>query len=917
MAEYTFKLYLTDSSLIGTNVGSVVITDIITITVSDDDGLGLGESAAPILDQQETGAPAYITSVSDPAYSAYVGMAIGTDTGWLANFSSGEQQIYDAWISTPSSSGGNTTLSYLGDYSDPAAGYLYSHGFFAVEPQSTGFDPQIGDSVGLTGWNLDQPPEAMPLNAVSSELGVVDGTAGNDLIDANYLDDPQGDQIDHSDATNGIGVPGSNDDSIRAGAGNDTIYAGLGNDTVDGGSGDDSIIGGAGDDSLLGGDGNDTLGADPAAPPNLLINGSFEEGTHASSSVSGLTGWYNAAGSPDSPQDGTASESWNPALSPQDGQSYVTMWGTTSGASEAIGQTLATPLTAGTTYTMSAFASSGNLVSGQWFAATGTPVYLQVLDQNGTVIGQVLVNSIGYQEYQFELHPTTAVTSITLRPFGAGSGSYPSLTLDNVSLIEGGLTSAEPSELGNDFLDGGAGADLLYGSFGDDTILGGDDADSLFGGDGSDRFVEAGTFGNDTITGGEDVGNTDLDLLDATGLAQNTTLTFTGDEAGTLSDGTSTAQFTQIEQFALGSGADSVDATAATGGVWVDGGVGNDTMTGGAGNDQLFGGEGADLLRGGEGDDSLDGGNGADTLFGDAGFDLLDGGGDADTFRLTGSDGWGDTILGGETGNDSDKILLDNVGQYRIVYNTADPSWNGTTSESGTIEYLDGGGNVIGTTTFSQIEHIGVVCFAAGTKITTKSGLIPVEMLRVGDRALTLDEGYQPIRWIGSRQISAADLLLRPQLRPVRLPAGSLGAGLPASDLVVSPQHRILLRSRIAKRMFESHEVLVPAKDLVGRFGIDYAQDVTSVEYWHVMFDKHQVVFAEGQPSESLYTGPEALQSLSNIARKEIFAIFPALQPQSERRPLPDPARPFISGRRARTLVARASNNGRSLTESR
>lgn len=99
--------------------------------------------------------------------------------------------------------------------------------------------------------------------------GLVEGTAGDDLIDIGYLGDPEGDRIDAGDAI----LPGStwNDDYVIAGDGNDTVDAGRGDDTVLGGAGDDFVRGRAGDDYIDGGDGNDTL--DGGGADDTLIGG--------------------------------------------------------------------------------------------------------------------------------------------------------------------------------------------------------------------------------------------------------------------------------------------------------------------------------------------------------------------------------------------------------------------------------------------------------------------------------------------------------------------------------------------------------------------------------------------------------------------------------------------------------------------
>lgn len=206
------------------------------------------------------------------------------------------------------------------------------------------------------------------------------------------------------------------------------------------------------------------------------------------------------------------------------------------------------------------------------------------------------------------------------------------------------------------------------------------------------------------------------------------------------------------------------------------------------------------------------------------------------------------------------------------------------------------------------------ICFVSGTQIVTSRGRINIENLRVGDLVLTMDSGFQPIRWMGSRKLDAIDLRVHAKFRPIRIRAGALGDGLPDQDLLVSPQHRILVRSKIALNMFGREEVLAAAKQLLLIEGIEVAEDVSDVEYWHILFEKHEIVWANGAPSESLYTGNEALKSVSPAARQEIFSIFPELRkPIPENRP--EGARLLITGRQARKLSQRHAIKNRSLLE--
>lgn len=168
-----------------------------------------------------------------------------------------------------------------------------------------------------------------------------------------------------------------------------------------------------------------------------------------------------------------------------------------------------------------------------------------------------------------------------------------------------------------------------------------------------------------------------------------------------------------------------------------------------------------------------------------------------------------------------------------------------------------------------RIEH---VCFAAGTRIATPTGDRRVETLAVGDLVLTADAGPQPIRWVG---MALVDLRDAPQMRPVRIRANALGPRQPLFDLTVSPQHRVMVRSAIARRLFGADEGLVAARQLLALDGVEAANDLDRVLYVHFLFDRHQIIFSNGAPTESLLTGPEALTSVGEIAGAEVLPLFP------------------------------------------
>jgi hypothetical protein len=202
------------------------------------------------------------------------------------------------------------------------------------------------------------------------------------------------------------------------------------------------------------------------------------------------------------------------------------------------------------------------------------------------------------------------------------------------------------------------------------------------------------------------------------------------------------------------------------------------------------------------------------------------------------------------------------------------------------------------------------LCFSRGVEIKTPSGARKIETLKVGDLVLTKDNGARPISWIGRRFIDRDTLSVNPKLAPIRIKAGALGDNLPAADLIVSPQHRILLRSKIAKRMFDTAEILVAAKMLVECEGIDICMDIDGVEYFHILFDQHEIVFANGAETESLFTGPQALKSIGIDARLELFTLFPELQSVDY---IARPVRTLASGHKLRKLVDRHMHNSKVL----
>ena len=313
---------------------------------------------------------------------------------------------------------------------------------------------------------------------------------------------------------------------------------------------------------------------------------------------------------------------------------------------------------------------------------------------------------------------------------------------------------------------------------------------------------------------------------------------------------------------------------------------GNDTLDGRAGDDTLSGNGGADSLIGGTGADSVDGGDGADTIEVGEG-DTVSGGAGDDLFRLVdlAEAGSSDiTLVGGE----DDETVGDTLDFNGLVdLSTLNLTTNTPGELAGTVELIDGS-----LLTFSNIENI--ICFTPGTMIRTPHGDRAIETLHPGDMILTQDSGPQPLCWIGSRAVPATGDLAPISLNPVLFAEAQ-------APLLVSPQHRILWEGPRAQLLFGSREVFLPAKHLVGA-GLAHSLPGDTVTYIHLMLPQHEVIFANGVPTESFFPGDEALASVNDSARDEIFKIFPELR--SHTGAFDQTARPCIRGHEVALLLA-------------
>ncbi|WP_147107287.1 Hint domain-containing protein [Tateyamaria sp. syn59] len=303
----------------------------------------------------------------------------------------------------------------------------------------------------------------------------------------------------------------------------------------------------------------------------------------------------------------------------------------------------------------------------------------------------------------------------------------------------------------------------------------------------------------------------------------------------------------------------------------LDGGDGDDTLVGGVGSNNIDGGDGEDVLFAGAGGNNLSGGDGNDTLFAQDGAGLLDGGeGDDDIFA-----GLNTNFVQGGDGTD---------GLTLPAGSTFTPFFPGST---GGTAVLPNGTSF----TYLNIENVVVTCFTAGTLIRTPTGDVPIERLEVGDQVSTLDRGPQPVRWMGVTVVDG-----RGAYAPIRFAPGSIGNVRP---LFLSPQHRVLLSGWKCELLYGSPEVLCAAKQLCDGDRIAHAPR-DRVTYFHMMFERHEIVWADGARLESFFVGDHiAAADMGPYA--ELLELFPELAAKGEA--AMQMARPCLKSFEAQALI--------------
>ncbi|MDV7269964.1 Hint domain-containing protein [Thioclava sp. A2] len=860
---------------------------------------------------------------TDPLFQNIQTLSPGSYGGGLAtyydtnNFTSndtfridgGALQTFDAFViynATITYADGTTAAITASVFQD-TAGNLYLAPEISYNTDQTALE--AGPIVALTLDSVSLSPSGMAADRyAASYVAPVDGTSGADSMGLGYTD-ADGDQITTGNdlidggagndtifgsSGNDTIYGGTGDDSIGSfastdlgddlmfgGDGNDTIIAGAGNDTVYGDAGDDQLSGADGSDTLYGGDGSDTFLITDDHDYDLIVGGEGGTDTDAIS----FANYASALGvSVTFSGDGAGGYDYFGTTGYGDFSEIEQIWGTNY--ADLIDASLD---------------SSGVLLAGQ--------------GGDDTIIGGSGDDSLwggdGNDRFDVAQGGSDTIDGGAGYDIVDASGTTDAnffVTFTNIEEIAGSnFGDSWGWDSGSVVFYGGTGSDTVFAGTGDDTIYGGDGNDSLSGGAGNDSLN--GGAGDDTLAGGAGAdaldGGTGFDTADysASGTAVHIEL--------------STGSF---------SGGDATGDTA----VGIDAIIGsdfNDTLTGYDGT--FDGGTVSNLLDGGAGDDFLSGLGGADWLIGGAGNDTLIGGVGDDTFVYSLGDG-NDTITdfnSGNTGTLSDGTSTNNdfINLTAFYDNLAelyaDQADDGILNQSNTldangrtVDYSDntsfGTGSLTFTgasadNTFFTAENTGVTCYLAGTRILTPEGEVAIERLRVGDKVVTRDHGAQTIRWIGVSRLQST-----PEIAPIRIAAGALGSGLPLRDLYVSPQHRVLVHSRIVARMTGAEEVLVASKKLLPMPGFQAMPADGQLTYVHLMCDAHEIIYAEGAPSETLLPGPQARATLGPLVWAELAAIFPGL---SAEQGAFAPARLVLRGPRIARMLDRHLRNAKSL----
>ena len=203
-------------------------------------------------------------------------------------------------------------------------------------------------------------------------------------------------------------------------------------------------------------------------------------------------------------------------------------------------------------------------------------------------------------------------------------------------------------------------------------------------------------------------------------------------------------------------------------------------------------------------------------------------------------------------------------------------------------------------------------CFAAGTLIDTPRGRQRVETLCAGDLVRTEDGRLVPIAWTGGSRYSGRQAAGDARLRPVHVAPHAFGPGLPDRELVLSPQHRIVVEGAACELLFGTDRAFITARHLAEPFAFA-PEPEAEVHYCHVLLERHEILLANGLPAESFQPARRMVEALSGPARRSLDAALGILGAEAMLT-RPD-ALPTLNHREARVLMAALAGPARSAAD--
>ena len=494
----------------------------------------------------------------------------------------------------------------------------------------------IGNPAGTVMVN------SLPLPAQCTQVTEIDidGGLGDDTINLALVSAAGGFNNATLSTTENVTLDGGQNNDVVIGSGfDDQIEGSFDQDNLQGGAGDDDLVGSFGVDTLTGGPGGDSLDGGSFDNNDRLVEAADVNWNATSDSI--LTGSgtdtlveldvVSLTGGSSANNMNLANLTVPTTLTGGAGNDTITG---TSGADSLDGGADADSLAGGNQNdTVTGGAGTESLLDGGGGTAD---VLKEVSDVSLLLLTDTSLTGAGATPGASETHSNFERANLE---GGAGVNTLNATAFTKPVTLDGaaGNDTLRSGTGSANFLDGEAGLDSLVGNDGPDSLFGGADSDTLDGDDGNDRLD--GEAANDTLDGGPDA-----DTVTGGGAVGNFTLT-PSQLIGPAAAGTDALALNSFEagQLSGSSGTETLDASAVSFPVTLNGVGGGDTLLGGGGSDSIsigFGdsslvgnggndtltaiSSGNNTLRGGAGNDTLDPGSGTESISGDQDVDLLD-----------------------------------------------------------------------------------------------------------------------------------------------------------------------------------------------------------------------------------------------------------------------------------------------------